>query len=575
MELNRHTLNAQPLGVASESAKLVAEHRGTFSLRARVGAEHHALFGVGIWIGALHTALFSLRVRVPAQDAALFSLNVRVPAQHSAPFVIGPKTPAQHEGLWGLRVLAYHTAPYGNRIEPVWHTAPYLIYGRVLSAHAAPSAILSVQPVAAQHVGPWAQRFSAEHTALWQSTRRTLAAHTAAWSYSVPAAAQHVAALDILAFVPITAQHRTFYDVAANVVFNITGTPHVEKGGQQVAIASADLAFDEGGFAWTANLELTHVGDYQRFKRNDRFTVVLFGDRYELMVDSKSLSRDQPTGVTMVISGVSPTATLDSGPDRAAELTKTWTEPVNASAVVQELAGDIAVDWRVLDWLIPAHRLGVSGASPIAVIRQIAEAVGGVAESTQEGSLLIRPTFPVSVPDWDTATPDQVVTDNADTLSVREGVIAAAVFDKFYLSDVVDATSRDRVEWAFDEGATHKGQLLVYPAIWRTNLAVTSTRTGMVLSPMGVVSREEEETVEFAQGISQTGYPIDAILETEWLDRHLGGVSAGAYSSQLTATGEAHTDKYSLLRIRYRTKALVYTAEYTADGAAQFLVEEF
>jgi|GEM_PF-3245512 len=545
MQLNRHGLNEVTLNATSQDAggRVRAQLVSVFSLRELVSTQHETTFS---------------------------NSNPIEPAQHDAPFEIGPKIRQQHDALWGLRVLVHHDAPFGNRIAPASHAAEFTLVASVQVGHQALLDLQLTEAVRAQHEASWATRIIVQHQANWHVFTGVAAQHEAPWSQSAPVAAAHEAPVDLLAFVPVAAQHRAFYDTESSAVINLSGNPHVEKDGRRIPIANGDLAFDEGGYAWTSSIELALVGDYQLFRRNDPFTVVLFSDRYEFIVDSKSLNRDRPAGIAMTISGVSPAAMLDSSPDRAAEITRTWTEPVSARDAVQELAGGIDVDWQIVDWVIPAHRLGVSNASPMSVIQQIAQAAGGVVEGKQDGTLLVRPAFPVSVPAWGTLPSDHTFTDAADNISVREGVVAAAVFDRFYLTDSPTAAESDRIEWEQDAGDSHRGQLLVYPGTWRTNLAVTSTRTGVVLGPLGVVSRDEEETIEIRQGVGQTRFPVDAILETEWLDRNLGGVSAAPYSTEISATAQ----QYSLLRIRYRTKAIAYNAEYAVDGAAQFLVEE-
>lgn len=549
MQLNRHGLNEVGLNATSADGggRVVVHYVSEFSLREPVSTQHEGPYSDSSPVETVH---------------------------HEAPFEIGPKIRQQHDALWGLRILVHHDAPFGNRIAPAYHDAEFTLLASIQARHEAPFDLLLKQPVATEHSARWANRVMAQHEASWKAFYSVAGHHSAPWAYSVPVTVEHDAPFDLLAYVPVATQHRASFDAEASSVINISSNPHVEMGRRQIAISGADLAFDEGGFAWTSSIELAQVADYQAFRRNDPFTVVLFGDRYEFIVDSKSLSRDRPSGVSMTISGVSPVAMLDSAPDRADEITRTWTAPTNASDIVRELAGSIPVDWQIIDWLIPAHRLGVSNASPISVIQQIAQAAGGVVEGKQDGSLLVRPTFPVSVPEWGQAPSDHVFTDAADNISVTEGVVAAAVFDRFYLTDVTTATSSDRIDWAPAEGDNHRGQLLVYPGSWRTNLAVTSTRTGVVLGPVGIVSREEEETVEVRQGAGTTLFPIDAILETEWLDRNLGGVSAAPYSNEIAVNGSSPGEAYSLLRIRYRTKAIVYNAEYAAEGSAQFLVEE-
>lgn len=563
MELNRHPLNAAGLNAAaalSGYTRVLAAHAGQHDI-------------ISPWVLAEHAASAVLLQGVRADHAAVADLWVPIRQEHT--------------GVFSYRLLVEHAAPFGNRIAPASHAAGYSIRGVIAAEHAAAHAILGAERVtaehtarlgfllAAQHVAALGatQRVSEQHALSWAVYGRSQAQHSASFGFSSPVAQQHALGWDVLALNPVRARHTATLDVSGASVLNITGQPHIEAAGREVPITGADLAFDEGGYAWTATVELARVEDYQLLQRNDPFALVLFGDRYELIVDSKGITRGGPASVTITLSGISPVAMLDVQPDRAEEITRTWTTPALASEIVRELAGAVPVEWGILDWTIPAGRLGVVQASPISVIQQIARAAGGVAESTPAGTLLIRPSFPVSVPDWDDAPAGQVFTDNTDNLSVRDGVVAVARFDKFYLSDTPASATADRLEWRASEADPRTGELLVYPATWRENLVVTSTRTGAVLTPRGVVTREEEEVVEITNGAGATSFPVDALLGHQWLDTDLGGFSVAPYSTQIAVTS-GHPKPYSLLRVRYRTKAIVYQASYPDEGLVQFVVEE-
>lgn len=524
---------------------------------------------------------------VRGEHRAYYALLARVASAHAAALDIGVFARGEHIAPIPMRLLVEHAVVIGYRIAPVQHVASYGVHTRVSAQHLSLADVMASAAVKASHTAPWGHRVAAQHTAgvtyrarvsaqhmgTWAAFSRALAEHDALAGFSFPVGAQHQAGLDMFAFSPVSAQHRASLDIATATVLNLSGEPHVEAAGLRLPILGADLAFDEGGYAWTCTVELANVADYQALRRNDPFALVLFGDRFEFIVDSKGIDRSSPAGVSITVSGISPVAMLDVQPDRAAEITRTWTVAAQASDIVRELAGDIPVDWRIVDWTIPAYRLGVAAASPISVIQQIARAAGGVAESTPAGGLLIRPSFPVTVPDWETAAPDHILTDKADTLSVRDGVAGVSRFDKLYLSDAQAGGAADRIEWVADEGNAQTGRLLVYPAAWRENLVVTSTRSSAVLVPLGIVSREEEETIEIAGGTGATAFPVDAVLDYQWLDTDLGGVSVPPYSNQVSA-GAGLAKPYSLLRIRYRTKAIVYQASYPEEGMVQFIVEE-
>lgn len=519
-----------------------------------------------------HESLFSGISLVEQWHESPYSRVAPLAAWHEGWYSVAMPTASWHEGQYGVRILAYHEAVFGQRMGAVWHEGQFGLNPAVGAWHEGSLAMLARQPVSQWHEARYAQPLQQWHAAPFTLKTRIEQWHAADFTGSSPVSDWHEAPLALRTTNPAIAWHPSFYDLRTAQVFNITGEPYILKAGIRIPILGADLSCDEGGYAWICNVSLARVSDYQAFGKDDPFTVVLFGDSYEFMRDSKSLTRNGPAQVDMTISGISPVAVLDT--PRADDVTKTWTDPIMASAVAVEMSAGIPVDWQILDWLIPAYRLGVSNASPLAVIQQVAAAAGGVVEAKQDGTLLVRPKFPVTLPAWETTAPDQTFTDDQDNLSIREGVVNIRVYDKFYLSDTAVSSGSDRFEFQQTEGDAYSGTLFAYPAVWRTNLVVSSTRDGVFLAPLGVASREEEEVIEFVQGVGQTAFPIDAILSAEWLDRDLGGLSFAPYTSQLTATGTVFADKYSLLRLRYRTKAITYRAEYAGNGEAQFLLEE-
>ena len=519
-----------------------------------------------------HSSVFANLSSVKQWHQADYSQESRLATWHESAFSSAGPVHAWHEGLFGVRILAYHESTYGQRMGAAWHQSSFGLNPSVKAWHEASLDLLARQPVVQWHESRFSQRLQQWHESPFTARSRVVQWHEAGYTGSIPVSGWHDSPLALRATNPAVAWHSAFFDLRTAQVFNITGEPYILKAGLRIPVLGADLSCDEGGYAWICNISLARVSDYQAFGKDDPFTLVLFGDSYEFMRDSKSLTRNGPAQVDMTISGISPAAVLDA--PRADEVTKTWTDPILASAVALEMSAGIPVDWQIIDWIIPAYRLGVSNASPLAVIQQVAAAAGGVVEAKQDGTLLVRPKFPVTLPAWETTAPDQVFTDDQDNLSIREGVLNIRVYDKFYLSDTAVESGADRFEFEQTPGDAYSGTLLAYPATWRTNLVVTSTKTGVFLAPLGVASREEEETIEFVQGVGQTAFPIDAILSSEWLDRDLGGLSFAPYTSQLTATGTAHADKYSLLKIRYRTKAITYRAEYAGNGEAQFLLEE-
>lgn len=509
-------------------------------------------------------------IPVASEHEAIWTFRSQATAWHEALWEPLAPVVTWHEALFGVVITGYHEARWGFSIGAAWHSAPYSLMALIEQQHEASFDLDLMQLVEQQHEASWASPIYQQHEVSWSLRPLVEQQHEGQWGSTVPVGQQHEAAYTLMLRNPVRRGHMAPFDILGPILQNITGAPYVLKDGRQVGISGADFSCAEDGYAWTCNIDLTSIPDYQDFQRDDLFSIVLFGDSYLFMMESKGISRPGPAQVSMSVSGISPAAVLDR--PRAVLISKTWSEPTMALDIALEVCGSVPLEWQVYDWLIPGGRLAVNDATPLAVLQQLAAAVGGVVEATTQGGILVRPEFPVSVPNWETAAPAHVFSDLPDNITLREGVAAADTFNRFYLADQQASSSNDRIEFEPDEDNLYAGTIFVYPGVWRTNLVVTSTRDGVILVPNGVVYREEEETIEIAQGTGQTAYPIDAILETEWLDRDLGAVAFTNYSGVVTVPGTG--DRYSLLRIRYRTKALVYRAEYAENGEAQFLVEE-
>lgn len=104
--------------------------------------------------------------------------------------------------------------------------------------------------------------------------------------------------------------------------------------------------------------------------------------------------------------------------------TRAWINAVPMTA--QQLAAEaldftgVGLDWRITDWLVPAGAWSYSG-TPLAAVRNVAEAAGAVLASSRTGqTLIVAPRYPVLPWDWATATPDVVVSLDAVELEGME-----------------------------------------------------------------------------------------------------------------------------------------------------------
>lgn len=351
-------------------------------------------------------------------------------------------------------------------------------------------------------------------------------------------------------------------------VISTSDQPYILVDGlTQVAIVSGDVSTSEGGFAWECNLVLANMEDYARFQRDTPFTVNLYGDVYSFITDGKELSRTEPAGVEARIMGISPSAVYAS--PRAALQDYLWETDAFAKDIVEDALG-FAISWGVVDWKLPAYRVSFTRSSPMDVLRKLAEVVGGVVESSKSGVLRVRPLFPVSTPQYATATPAHVYVEAWDILSVSENYAYDGVYNTYRLLDV-DSVSQDTIEWEPSEGNPYVGLMRAYPFPWRTNVSLTHTGdSGIAIGSQAYAELETEELVEIFEGQGNTKNPIFSITGLTWLATNLGGLVYATDSKELTVTG---TQKNSVARIKYKSRSLEYPIATPNADPAQFLLE--
>ncbi|MBF0341888.1 MAG: hypothetical protein HQL95_13135 [Magnetococcales bacterium] len=193
------------------------------------------------------------------------------------------------------------------------------------------------------------------------------------------------------------------------------------------SVISATLSQAEQDFAWSGTLEVTNPASFQKIRINDPIELELGGETYKLIVENKTLERDGVGMPRLTVSVISPTVRFTL--PRAAPLDKVWDSPVWAKDAAEEVICE-AIQWELVNWIIPGGRLAFHEAAPLDVVRTIAAAAGGLVESLPDGTLRVRHRFPVAVPTWATASVDHVLTDEADNLSCRESHILRTMVNK-------------------------------------------------------------------------------------------------------------------------------------------------
>lgn len=177
----------------------------------------------------------------------------------------------------------------------------------------------------------------------------------------------------------------------------------VEFDGRKINPLSLNLKTDMASFCWQIELTLW-PDDFIRLGMDNRIR----GKEAQLMANINGeafawLAEDYRDNRVFgqrsyTVIGRSISAYL--GADYAAPNSGVYLNmPLYAQQIAQQqlLPVSFELDWSVEDWLVPADAYSVDGLSPLAVLQDIAQAVGGFVESDpMQKRLAIKPRWPVS-----------------------------------------------------------------------------------------------------------------------------------------------------------------------------------
>lgn len=341
----------------------------------------------------------------------------------------------------------------------------------------------------------------------------------------------------------------------------------------QATVVSGSVFSDEGDGVWKARIAIAGIDAYLSALLNTRVLVTLGTTVYVLYVDSRSLSMTGPATIATELSLVSAGAFLSA--PRAAKRAITIPLDTTASALVAEMAGPVGVDWEITDWFLPARVQEWQAATPMEVIREIAEATGAVVDARPDGRLVVRYKFPVSSAAYSTSTPTAILQSAEDALTINEEHNVQALYGTFRILDKA-ADSGDRLEYEADEEDPDKlrGWIHAYPRPYRTNIEVIHTSDADIVLGAGVwTSRTEVEQIEVVAWNASTRYPIESLVDVDWMDTPAGTLTFTKYDTELSVSGVSG-DGYGLISLTYTTLSLVCPVSSSKTDAAQFLIKE-
>lgn len=455
----------------------------------------------------------------------------------------------QHAESWSIRFAQNLQSPYGLRLEG----GRRYPYGDMRQHRRSILATWGdVHQAKARHVLPYADL---------GSCRKSM---RAAYWLTQQVAASLALGYDVTNVDPVakrlTASWSILDDARLQAVVN---SPELVWHDQRIRIVEATLSCDEESPVWIARVEIAAITDFAAIGIGDTITLVLGLETFVLVVDGKTLSRASVAEQRMELTAVSPVALLDA--PFAGTIRYYEAGAVSARAAVEFLIG--SVDWQLPDWIIPAGRLMLEGATPLAAARNIVAAIGGIVESNPDGTVVCRRRHPVSIPQYGVAAVAHSLFD-ADVMSAQAQIAPMRGYNRVTIANEEGgtSTSADRIEYVADADDAYRGTVRAYLASTRAVVLAHTGHPSTVIACLGAVTRTETETVEFIEGQASTRHPVTAIVDLAWQHTGLGDVTASGQS--LTAA----TSGYSLLRITYTTTSLDWRVALPIDEEVQFVL---
>jgi len=375
----------------------------------------------------------------------------------------------------------------------------------------------------------------------------------------------------------------TTFDETFNLLDGVT--QYVNQGvsilinSRYIDFLSFDLEQSVNSYVISGSIQLLNEDDYIFCKTLDDVVCTIDGTDYNLFIETKqnNITNDDQTYTLNILS---PTVKLDA--PYSSTIVKSFPSGITAQALVQQMADyqGISIDYQLLDWTIPSHAISINGETPIEVIRKVVHAVGGIVQTKPNGDLLLISQYPVSVPNWATATPVASFSLDIDLISIGESLNIVNGYNAYNITDQGYSSADIRL---VDEIVDSQTKIIKgYRIPFDDGEFDLETSGGFDISIFKDINPIEEqiplatdewEIVEFIEYTGTTSLPIYEVVDYEWLQEDLGAFQISEEGT-LTCINQTQDPSESLLKIKYKTKYWKWVVTCPDVRHVQFYVPE-
>ncbi|MFT5728753.1 MAG: hypothetical protein ACI8PB_002909 [Desulforhopalus sp.] len=325
---------------------------------------------------------------------------------------------------------------------------------------------------------------------------------------------------------------------------------------------------DEAMYYMVGELQLASELEYLQYVAYESEIVITISEeKYTFIVDGYPRKPRSPGNNSFIVPLASPTILLSSPHSK---LDDDVVLMGMASVLVAALAAPYTVEWKLVDWFIPVGLLTGVGESAISIIKKIVVAAGGLVQTSPAGTLICRPEYPVSVNNWESATPDIELTDQDDFFQIDPSPSLRAGHNIFYLSN--QSLAADSITLDVAKLSSSKAQIDVYMQQWDETVGFNMDHSGgpwVSVIAEGVTIEEVTEQVEIIGGSGQTTKPVMEYISHVYSEDDLGDVVVDEAGNVTTAILEN-----SLLQLSYKKRYYRFLATDINIEDVQFFPEE-
>jgi hypothetical protein len=345
----------------------------------------------------------------------------------------------------------------------------------------------------------------------------------------------------------------------ASATTSIVTTPKVTVNGTTIEVLSISLTADEHSPFWLGNIKIPNLADAAGILIYDPVTLTiainnngnLVSETFNLIVDSVKVDRSNISDQYATLTCISQLALLDKPYSKM--LIETNGVSVDAkSAALAQLPTAMVSDftWNLQTWTIP--KMQYSDYYPLGIIKDIVKAIGGLVESNPDGSIVCRMIYPVSVPNYATATVQQSY-DNTQIFSISESLGYTDWYNNVLIANDDSLSGNDYIE-VINQGDPCANLVNVYP--WPvlnpdgSTRTVTITHSGsdnVTMTDITISTVTISEYIEINDGIGNVTYPIKDIVGATWQTITNATLVADGYSVT------ADQVDYDIVQIFYTT----------------------